>query len=170
MSKVGCVNTGQVTTVGQGRGDYVLGEVNQSLCRGYQFTSTRFEGFLLYGALEAHARKCFVFLELLYIFLFNVHHDATVGVGVIALRGRPAIDHHFTRSGGSRRNNASRTHTEREYTLPLHLLHQAIRCRWKVLAAYITVVLGRIDQGLRVLYAYAQGKGLEMDLEVFIVQ
>src|SRR5947209_4620874 len=114
-----------------------------------------------------HPGQRTVFAKRLYCLFIHGHYNATVGIRVVSFGRRPSVYYKFIGISGSRRNNTPGAHTEGENAVAIHLFDEAVRCRWKVRATAWTMILYGVDQRLWMFHAYAQGKGLSLNMYIF---
>src|SRR5690606_37863914 len=90
-----------------------------------------------------------------------------------------SIHHQFTGTRCRRSDDSTRAHAKRKHSLPIYLLHETVRRRWKVrwsqvslryIRRRIEMVLHAVDQRLRMLHTNAQCEWLRFDLHSILMK
>src|SRR3546814_141250 len=119
--------------------------------------------------LEVHQRK-WIPHHVWDVLQTDLDHRARIGVRIVAFRGRPAVDHHFTLIGSARSDNATGAHAKRKYATVIHLFHQIVIGGRKVFAPDRAMVLRLVNDFLGVFNTYPEGEGLGLDKPAFAVE
>ena len=101
----------------------------------------------------------------------NAHHDAGIGIALVARILAHAVGHDAARFGRGRHHRAARAHAKAVHRAAIAgMVHQFVFGRAQRRIASMSAPAGAVDQSLRMLDAKADGKRLGLDVDAALVQ
>src|SRR3989338_1504779 len=142
-------------------------KITDQLSGGAVIAAAQLEGARLPAALELHPGQWVAGIILLGR---NAHHDAAVGVALVARILAHAVGDHPPRFRGGGDHRAAGAHAEAVYRTPVAgVVHQLVIRRAELRVARVLAVTCAVDQRLRVLDAEADQERFGFDVDAALV-